>query len=281
MKILVTGCEGNLGPEIRKKLHLGYSELKQTPVSLINTDVIGDDFDKPDHSNLTDIMTFVVDLRQNIIVNCAAYSNLGDCDFYRDTYFLANAIGLRNLALVTHAVGTKPVYLSKYYVYYGRDNGSIPRGESDIPNPMLEYSSTKMRGEWYVSCICSHHSILPNALLYSYFGKNSVKTMAQLATSPPYFEVMNDQFSNHPIAVDLFHERLKTATNEKNGFYRFIREWISFWFDFACTIIKNTGKEIEINPILSLEYRLKFPWSANRLAFSAFDNGMLRCSIGN
>lgn len=281
MKILVTGCKGQLGTEIQKQLRLGYSEIGPIPSSLVNADVTAIDIDTLDLADLDAVTAYVTELRPDVILNCAAYTNVDGCEVHRDTAFAANAIGPRNLAIAAEKCGAKLVHVSTDYVFDGKDNGSIPRDECDIPSPISAYGSTKLMGERYVSSFCSRHFIVRTAWLYSYYGKNFVKTMLSLAASHPYLEVVNDQCGNPTNAVDLAHELLQLAATQQYGLYHCTGEGVCSWYEFACAIMQEAKTGIEVRPISSVEYKAKFPKSADRPAWSALDNRMLRCTIGN
>ena len=281
MKILITGCKGQLGTEIQKQLRLGYSEIGSIPESLVGSSVTAIDLDTLDLSDLSGVKSFVGDLCPDIIINCAAYTNVDGCETNRDTAFAANAIGPRNLAIAAEKCGAKLIHVSTDYVFDGKDNGSVPRDECDIPNPISAYGSTKLLGERYVSTFCSRHFIVRTAWLYSYYGKNFVKTMLNLAASHPYLEVVNDQCGNPTNAVDLAHELLQLAATEQYGLYHCTGEGVCSWYDFACAIMQEANTGVEVRPISSAEYKEKFPKSAARPAWSALDNRMLRCTIGN
>ena len=281
MKILITGCKGQLGTEIQKQLRLGYSEIGSIPESLVGSSVTAIDLDTLDLSDLSGVKSFVGDLRPDLIINCAAYTNVDGCETNRDTAFAANAIGPRNLAIAAEMVGSKLIHVSTDYVFDGRDNGSVPRDECDIPNPISAYGSTKLLGERYVSEFCSRHFIVRTAWLYSYYGKNFVKTIVRLAQSHPYLEVVNDQCGNPTNAADLAHELLQLAATEEYGLYHCTGEGICSWYDFAREIVACAGLSTDVRPISSAEYKKKFPQSADRPAWSALDNRMLRCTIGN
>ena len=281
MKILVTGCKGQLGTEIQKQLRLRYSELGPIPSSLLNAAVTAIDIDTLDLADLDSVTSYVTELRPDVILNCAAYTNVDGCEVNRDTAFAANAIGPRNLAIAAGMCGAKLVHVSTDYVFDGRGNGSVPRDECDLPNPISAYGSTKLMGERYVSSFCSRYFIVRTAWLYSYYGKNFVKTMLNLAASHPYLEVVNDQCGNPTNAVDLAHELLQLAATEQYGLYHCTGEGVCSWYDFACAIMQEANTGIEVRPISSAEYKKKFPKSADRPAWSALDNRMLRCTIGN
>ena len=198
-----------------------------------------------------------------------------------DVAFQANAVGPRNLAMACEKIGAKLVHVSTDYVFSGRENGGIPLDEADAPNPISAYGSTKVQGERYVQQFCSRFFIVRTAWLYSYYGKNFVKTIYNAGKKFGKLEVVNDQLGNPTNAVDLAHVLLQLAATQEYGIYHCTGEGICSWYDFAAAIIAGGKVDATVAPCTSPEYKAKHPESADRPAWSALDNRMLRCTIGN
>ena len=98
MKIIVTGCRGQLGTEILKQLREGRSEIGPIPEKLLNATVLPVDLPELDISNYRMVDEFIRRNRPDVIINCAAYTNVDGCEVNHDAAFKANAIGPRNLA---------------------------------------------------------------------------------------------------------------------------------------------------------------------------------------
>ena len=280
-RILITGCKGQLGTEIQKQLILGYSEIGSIPESLKHADVIPIDLDTLDLSKLSEVKEYVRNVNPDIIINCAAFTNVDGCETNHDVAFQANALGPRNLAIAAEECGAKLVHVSTDYVFDGKDNGQVPRDESDRPNPISAYGSTKLAGEEFVKDFCSEYFIVRTAWLYSYYGKNFVKTIVNAAKKTGSLEVVNDQCGNPTNAADLAHELLQLAGTEEYGLYHCTGEGICSWYDFASEIVKDAGIDATVAPISTKDYKEMHPQSADRPAWSALDNRMLRCTIGN
>ena len=176
MKIIVTGCKGQLGTELLKQLQEGRSELGPIPEKLLNATVIPVDLPELDISNYRMVDEFVRRNRPDIIINCAAYTNVDGCEVHHDDAFKANALGPRNLAQAAEKTGARLVHVSTDYVFSGRENGGIPQDEATLPGPISAYGSTKLMGEKYVERFCHRHFIVRTAWLYSYYGKNCAES---------------------------------------------------------------------------------------------------------
>ena len=153
--------------------------------------------------------------------------------------------------------------------------------ESALPAPISAYGQTKLLGETYVQQFCRRHFIVRTAWLYSYYGKNFVKTMVNLAKTHDTLNVVNDQLGNPTNAVDLAYHILKLAVSHDYGIYHCTGSGICSWYDFASEIIRLSGVDATVAPCTSEEYKAKHPDSADRPKWSALDNRMLRCTVGN
>ena len=252
MKIIVTGCRGQLGTEIIKQLREGRSELGPIPEKLVSATVIPVDLPELDITNYKMVDDFIRRQRPDVIINCAAFTNVDGCEVNHDAAFKANAIGPRNLAQAATKTG-----------------------------PISAYGSTKLMGEKYVEQFCHRHFIVRTAWLYSYYGKNFVKTIVNAGKKFGKLEVVNDQCGNPTNAVDLAHEILQLCVTHEYGLYHCTGEGICSWYDFASEIIRLSGVDATVSPCTSEEYKAKHPDSADRPKWSALDNRMLRCTVGN
>ena len=112
--------------------------------------------------------------RPDVVINCAAYTNVDGCETNREDAFKVNALGARNLAIACNSAGAKLVHVSTDYVFAGDE--PTPRTEYDMPRPVSVYGKTKYAGEEYVRQFCPKSFIVRTAWLYGYNGKNFVKT---------------------------------------------------------------------------------------------------------
>ena len=270
MKIIVTGCKGQLGTEIIKQLREGRSEIGPIPEKLLNATVIAVDLPELDISNYKAVDDFIRRYKPDVIINCAAYTNVDGCETNHDAAYKANALGPRNLAQAAEKMGSRLVHVSTDYVFSGKENGGIPQDEACLPGPISAYGSTKLMGERYVARFCHRHFIVRTAWLYSYYGKNFVKTIVNAGKKYGKLEVVN-----------LAHEILQLCVTHEYGLYHCTGEGICSWYDFACEIIRLAGVDASVAPCTSAEYKAKHPDSADRPHWSALDNRALRCSIGN
>ena len=280
MKLLITGCKGQLGTEIQKQLKLDYSEIGTIPEEFRNAELEAIDIDTLDLSDRNAVMAYVSAVKPDVIINCAAYTNVDGCETNRELAYKANTLGSENLAIAAEANNAKLIHVSTDYVFDGKDNGGIPRAETDLPNPISAYGYTKLKGEEAVQNNCKKYFIVRTAWLYSYYGKNFVKTIVNAAKKYGKLEVVNDQKGNPTNAADLAHMLLQLAITEQYGLYHCTGEGVCSWYEFASVIVKEARIQATVEPCTTAEYKRKHPESADRPAWSALSNQKLQDVLG-
>ena len=275
MKILITGAKGMLGTQVALDLKRGYTELGPVPQAFVGADVVLADVDTLDITDKAATEKFIADCAPDVVINCAAYTNVDGCESNQDTASMVNGIGSRNLAIACENVGAKLVHVSTDYVFRGDE--PTPRREYDMPWPISAYGKTKFAGEEFVRQYCKKSFIVRTAWLYGYTGKNFVKTMVWLAKEKGGAKVVNDQHGNPTNAADLSHHLLKIAASEEYGTYHCTGNGECTWFEFAAEIARLAGYEGVMSPCTSEE----FPTPTKRPAYSSLDNMMLRVTVGD
>ena len=124
MKIMITGCRGQLGSELIACIKAGKSEIGILPQELAEATVIAVDIDELDITNNAAVSAFVSEKSPDVLINCAAMTNVDGCETMQDVAFKVNAMGVRNLARASEAVGAKFIHISTDYVFSG--DGTTP-----------------------------------------------------------------------------------------------------------------------------------------------------------
>jgi dTDP-4-dehydrorhamnose reductase len=228
-----------------------------------------------DICNKAAVSAFVAENAIELIVNCAAYTNV---DKAEEDEVTATKINAEALGVLGNQ-GVRVIHISTDYVFSGEEYR--PCRETDPVAPHTIYGITKYDGEKRLLASCPEAVILRTAWLYSYYGKNFVKTIVNAGKKRGSLTVVNDQCGNPTNAVDLAHTALQLGATEEYGVYHCTGEGICSWYDFACAIIEEAGVNASVSPCTSAEYKAANPASADRPAWSALDNRMLRCTIGN
>ncbi len=265
-KILVTGCNGQLGRAIQKEY--------QGTVDFILTDVVeGDNITPLNIMDLDQVLSFVEEKRPDVIINCAAATNVDGCEKDWDFAYKLNALGPRNLAIASTKYDAKLVHVSTDYVFPG--NATKPITEFDTPAPISAYGKTKLAGEEFVKQFATKFFIVRTAWLYG-DGKNFVKTMLSLAETHDTLSVVCDQLGSPTSAVELARLIHHLEPTENYGIFHGTCEGDTNWADFTEEIFRQKGINCKVNHVTSEEYKAMNPASADRPHYSILDNYMLR-----
>lgn len=275
MKILITGSKGQLGNELLDIIKSGKAEIGEVSEAIKKSEVIALDVDELDITNLEQVKSKINDLKPDVIINCAAATNVDGCESNEDFAFKVNSIGPRNLAIASEEVGAKLVQVSTDYVFSGI--GNKPLTEYDLTAPYSVYGKTKLLGENYVRELSSKYFIVRTAWLYGYVGHNFVYTMRRLGKEKECITVVNDQRGNPTHANDLAYHILKLIQTEEYGIYHCTGKGECTWYDFSKMIIELSGEKCEVKPCTSEEYKTP----AKRPEYSSLDNMMLRNTVGD
>lgn len=258
MNILITGANGQLGNEMRL---LSQESNKD---SYFFTDVA-----ELDITNLLDIRAFVKQNNIDVIVNCAAYTNVDKAEDDVELCDLINNKAVENLAIVAKEHDCILVHVSTDYVFSGK--GNLPCTEEQATSPLGVYGKTKLVGEDAIRRVGCKYLIFRTAWLYSEFGNNFVKTMIRLTTEKDSLKVVFDQVGSPTYAGDLakliFSLIEKRQYEQHQGIYHFSNEGVCSWYDFAKEISFIAGTDCDIQPCHSDE----FPSKVTRPAFSVLD----------
>ena len=265
-KILLTGCNGQLGRAIQKE----YGDT----VEFLRTDFIdAEGITRLDISDIDQVMSFARAEKPDAIINCAAFTNVDGCETNEDAAFKANAIGPRNLAIASRETGAKLIHVSTAYVFEG--NGTRPYVETDTPNPVSAYGRTKLAGEQFVRDFADRYFILRTAWLYG-DGKNFVKTMLGAAQSRDEVSVVCDQKGSPTSAVELAKMIHFLEPTENYGIFHATCEGDTNWAEFTEEIYRKAGLSTKVNHLTSEEYAAMNPAAANRPKYSILENRMLK-----
>ncbi len=275
MKILIAGGNSQLAKEIKYILDRGSSSLGDIDSRITQGEVISLSREELDITDLNMVKEVVNNIKPDVIINCAAYTNVDGCESDFKGAFQVNALGPRNLAIAAKEANSKLLHISTDYVFEGE--GTSPYKEYDRVNPNSIYGKTKALGDDYVRELCDKYFIVRTSWLYGRYGKNFVYTISNLGDKNDSIKVVNDQLGNPTNCEDLAYNILKLIVTEEYGIYHCTGEGICSWYDFAVEIIKLKGCHCKVEPCTTEEY----PRPAKRPSYSALDNLMLECTIGN
>lgn len=268
MNILITGANGQLGNAMR----LASRHSKD---NYIFTDVA-----ELDITDAEAVARMVRDNDVNVIVNCAAYTNVDRAEDDAEFAELLNATAARNLADAVKANDGTLIHISTDYVF-GGNTGNTPRGENEPANPTGVYGVTKLHGEQQIAESGVKALIIRTAWLYSEVGKNFVKTMLNLTATRPELKVVFDQAGTPTYAQDLADAIFDIIENRKmegnEGVYHYTNEGVCSWYDFTKMIAEMAGNTgCDIQPCHSDE----FPSKVIRPSYSVLDKTKFKETFG-
>jgi len=249
MRILLTGCTGQVGREL-------YSLL--TPLG----EVIAPDRSMFDLSDPESLSRKICGWKPDLIVNPAAYTAVDQAETDSEIAFTVNADAPKVIAQEANQLGVPLIHYSTDYVFDGKKE--LPYLESDQPAPLNIYGESKLQGELNVIQYHDKHVILRTSWVYSAYGNNFLKTMLRLFSEKKEISVVSDQYGVPTsakmlagVTVEVINKVLDCDDNW--GIYHASAKGKASWYEFAQEIFirvkdKKEINDVEINRILTEEY---------------------------
>lgn len=266
-RILVTGANGQLGCELRR---LGGA----SPNDYIFTDVA-----ELDITDAKAVDAMVGSERVDVIINCAAYTNVDRAEEEALVAEKINAHAVGNLARAAKKHNATLFHISTDYVF--GDEGNTPLSEDMPTRPLGVYGRTKLQGEQAIAESGCKAIIIRTAWLYSEFGNNFLKTMLRLTAEREHINVVFDQVGSPTYAGDLALAIFSIVEGDmfagREGIYHFSDEGVCSWYDFAVEIARAVGNSrCNIEPCRSKD----FPTKATRPSYSVLDKDKIKRVFG-
>ncbi|MGI6776621.1 MAG: dTDP-4-dehydrorhamnose reductase [Acetivibrionales bacterium] len=259
MRILITGSNGQLGLELANQFdnsNKGYEIIK---TDIHNLDI----------TDREEVLRMMKLSNPQIVINCAAYTNVDNCESDELNAFRVNSIGAQNLSIAAFCTGAKVVQISTDYVFEG--TGNTPKREYDAVNPQTIYGKSKALGEKLVRESNPRHLIIRTSWLYGK-GRNFVRTMLKLSKEKKVINVVDDQVGSPTSTVDLAKCIINLIQSDQYGTFHASCEGQCSWFDLASKIFEIKGIKVQLNRISSEQ--LDRP--AMRPKYSVLENYMLK-----
>lgn len=268
MNILVTGANGQLGTALRNSSANSVDKYIFTDVTEL------------DITDAEAVKKAVTDNGIDVIVNCAAYTNVDKAEDDAQFAELLNATAVRNLAEAVKLNDGTLIHVSTDYVF-GKEPYNVPCREDQTGTPTGVYGLTKLHGEQEIKKSGVKALIFRTAWLYSEYGRNFVKTMLNLTSTKPELKVVFDQTGTPTYAQDLadaiFHIIENRMINGNEGIYHYSNEGVCSWFDFTKIIAELAGNtQCDIQPCHSSE----FPSKVVRPSYSVLDKTKFKETFG-
>jgi len=269
MKVLVTGCRGQLGSKVVDLLGSDPSYTVEA------TDRARLDVTRPEHS-----LQAAADFRPDWIVNCTAYTDVDRAESQPEAAFRLNDLAVGFLADAALSAGARLLHVSTDYVFSGEPTRGAPRPytEEDPPGPLSTYGASKLAGEERLRRHPVPSLVLRTSWLYGGPGRNFLHTMLRvgreaLAAGRPV-RVVCDQIGTPTDAWSLAAQVRAVLECDLCGIVHASAHGTASWYDFALEIFRLAELAVQVEPIGRDEY----PSRARRPAYSALENRRLRAA---
>jgi dTDP-4-dehydrorhamnose reductase len=257
MKVVVTGAAGQLGQDVLKEL-----ERK-------NHQTYGVDKTQLDITNEKDVELLIDQIIPDVILHCAAYTNVDAAETVEETAYQVNAAGTEYLAKAAKKIGAKMLYVSTDYVFDG--SGTEPYEVDELTSPLGAYGRTKLAGEQLLQKYLEDFFIVRTAWVFGVHGNNFVKTMIRLGKERGEVGVVHDQVGSPTYTVDLARFMVELMETDKYGVYHATNSGICSWYEFAVEIFKQAGMDVKVNPLTTEQ----FPRPAARPKYSVLSKNKI------
>ena len=281
MKVFVTGVGGQLGHDIMNELHKRGHEGVGSDLAPVYSGIADGSavttmpYVSLDITDKEAVARVISDVQPDAVIHCAGWTAV-DAAEDEDKQALVHRInvdGTQYIADACKQLDCKMLYLSTDYVFDGK--GETPwQPDCKDYDPLNVYGQSKLDGEFAVCDTLEKYFIVRIAWVFGLNGKNFVKTMLQLSEKYDTLRVVCDQVGTPTYTFDLSRLLVDMIETEKFGYYHATNEggFIS-WYEFACEIFRQAGKNTKVIPVTTEEYGLS---KAARPFNSRLDKSKLR-----
>ena len=243
MKILVTGVKGQLGYDVVKALE----SRGHQPV--------GVDHEEMDLMNNNMIQNFIMNLKPEAIIHCAAYTAVDQAEEEVEICYQINAEAVKVIAECAKTLDIPMIYISTDYVFDGTKASEYV--ETDIPNPINVYGASKLKGEQYVQQLLEKFYIVRISWVFGINGNNFIKTMQRLGNEQDQLNIIHDQVGSPTYTAHLAPLLVDMIETDQYGIYHATNEGYCSWYEFADEIFKQSQLDVMLHPITTDQYKTK------------------------
>lgn len=253
MRVLIAGSAGMLARDLIPCL----SQAGHLPIAPPESDL--------DITSLRSIKTAAEAADPEVIINCAAYTNVDQAEREEQLATAINGLAVQNLCLVCQERGIPLVHFSTDYVFDGQKDR--PYTIYDQPNPINAYGRSKLLGEEYILWLLTRFYLVRTSWLFGLHGKNFIETMLGLARTRRQVSVVNDQKGCPAWTQHLSEAVVSLIESGRYGVYHATNSEPTTWFEYAREIFRLAGTGTEVLPITTEQ----FPTAAKRPKNSVLD----------
>lgn len=235
MKIVITGANGQLGSDIKEVFKDKFEIIPLTDK----------DIDIGDEKNQRDV---IYPIKPEIIINCAAYTNVPNCEINKELAFKINGYSLKELSEIANKLKAHLIHFSTDYVFDGEKNK--PYTETDIPNPLSTYGISKYVGEIYIRNYCEKFSIIRVSGLYgihpSPLKKNFIEVILEKIEKNKEITIVDDQILTPTYTYYVAKQLVEIVKRRIKGIIHSTCEGETTWYDFASAVFDILNIKINI-----------------------------------
>jgi dTDP-4-dehydrorhamnose reductase len=266
MKVLVIGAGGQLGVDVCSAFEgaeLARADIEGEPIALDITDA----------NALRRVI--LEETRPDVVVNCAAFHNVPQCEEEPALAWAVNATACQQLGKACQEAGARVIHISTDYVF--GMGGTGPYAESDLPAPLSVYGASKLAGEHLLAAECADAIVVRSSGLYGCApcrakgGRNFVQLMLHLASTRDEVRVVTDEILTPTYTAPLSRQIRILAEKGQPGLYHVTCQGQCSWYDFAGAIFEESGTQVKLTPVTSAE----FPSPVKRPGYSVLQNARL------
>jgi dTDP-4-dehydrorhamnose reductase len=264
MRVAVVGANGQLGMDIAVAMQSAGDQV--IPVTHAETDI----------ASAESIRKVLMAVMPDVVINTAAMHHVENCEKEPVRAYEVNALGGRNLAIVSRELDAKLVHVSTDYVFDGAQKR--PYEEDDPPTPLNVYGNTKLAGEAFIRAIGGKYFIVRTSALYGKHpcrakgGRNFVELMLKLGKERDEVRVVDDEIVSPTSTEELAKQIALLVRTERYGLYHATAEGSCSWYEFARTIFEMAGMSTKLKIAGANEFPMKVP----RPKYSVLENARLK-----
>ena len=254
MRILLLGHKGMLGSDLLLKFSREH-------------EIIGMDKEEIDIVSISECKKAIEEIRPDIVVNAAAFTNVDCCETAKEDCFAVNAEAVKNIAGACRNKNIRIVHFSTDYVFDG--TAKEPYKEDDKCNPINVYGESKLAGERYLQSLSDNYLLIRTSWLYGEKGKNFVGAILEKAKAKSFIDdtlakakakpdnsstlsVVDDQIGSPTYTKDLAAAVAVLIEKNAQGIFHLTNRGSCSWHQFAVRILQESGfNDIEVIPIKS------------------------------
>lgn len=269
MKVVLLGANGQVGKEVQrlyneyKNVDIDYYDIM--PYSCKGMELFAYGKDELDITHENQIISKLVELNPDFVINCAAYTDVTNANDNEDQAMLINGTAVGYLAKICRTIDTTLIHISTDYVFDGLKGQ--PYTEEDKPNPLNVYGKSKLMGEDEIRRLYDKHFILRTSWVYSQYNNNFLNTILNRMGKGENVNVVCDQIGC-PTSASKVAEAILCFCSDFDvyGTYHLRNDEVMSWYEFT-KVIRDTATyfthiDTVVNPITTqaLKSKVKRPY---------------------